>query len=149
MHCPFCNHPDTRVVDSRVTEDGVSIRRRRACMACEKRFSTVETAILLVRKRSGVSEPFSRDKVIKGVRAACRGRDVSEDQLHLLAQKVEEQIRNSGKAEIASHDVGLVILEPLRDLDTVAYLRFASVYRSFESLDDFDKEIAWLRDHTR
>jgi len=101
--------------------------------------------ILTVAKRSGVTEPFNRDKIVRGVRRACQGRPVSEDQLALLAQQVEETIRSRGSGEIPSHEVGLAILGPLRDLDEVAYLRFASVYRGFESLRDFEQEIAALR----
>ena len=101
--------------------------------------------ILAVVKRSGVSEPFNRAKVVAGVRRGCQGRPVDEDQLQLLAQQVEDAIRASGAAEVPSHEVGLAILRPLRELDEVAYLRFASVYRSFESLADFEQEIATLR----
>jgi len=101
--------------------------------------------VLAVVKRSGVTEPFSRDKVISGVRRACQGRPVDEDALAQLAQKVEETIRSGGIAEVPSNEVGLAILGPLRDLDPVAYLRFASVYRSFSSVEDFEKEIADLR----
>ncbi len=97
-------------------------------------------------KRSGVTEPFSRDKVVRGVRRACQGRPVDEDALAQLAHRVEEAVRAGGTAEIPSHEVGLAILGPLRELDEVAYLRFASVYRSFSSIDDFEKEIADLRD---
>ena len=104
-----------------------------------------ETAVLSVVKRSGASEAFSRAKVISGVRKACQGRPVSEDDLALLAQNVEEAVRASGVAEVASHDVGLAILGPLRELDEVAYLRFASVYRAFDGLEDFEAEIALLR----
>jgi transcriptional repressor NrdR len=145
VYCPFCRHPDSRVVDSRTTEDGTAIRRRRSCPECGRRFTTVETAALLVVKRSGVTEPFSRDKVVAGVRKACQGRPVTEDQLAQLAQRVEEAVRASGAAEMPSHEVGLAILGPLRDLDLVAYLRFASVYQAFESLDDFEKAIGELR----
>ena len=145
MHCPFCRHGDSRVVDSRSTDDGTAIRRRRQCPSCGRRFSTVETASLTVVKRSGATEPFSRPKVASGVRKACQGRPVGEDDLALLAQRVEEQIRSTGVAEIEAHEVGLSILGPLRDLDEVAYLRFASVYRSFESLEDFEAAIAVLR----
>ncbi|MDX6202225.1 MAG: transcriptional repressor NrdR [Frankiales bacterium] len=145
MHCPFCRHPDSRVVDSREADDGVAIRRRRSCPECGRRFTTVETASLAVVKRSGVTEPFSRAKVISGVRKACQGRPVDEDAFALLAQQVEEAVRASGCAEIDSADVGRAILEPLQRLDEVAYLRFASVYRSFSSLDDFAGEIALLR----
>lgn len=145
MHCPFCRHGDSRVVDSRTSDDGASIRRRRQCPECGRRFTTIETASLSVVKRSGVVEPFSREKIIAGVRKACQGRPVDEDDIALLAQRVEETIRASGPAEVPSHEVGLAILGPLRELDEVAYLRFASVYRSFESLDDFEREIAALR----
>ena len=145
MYCPFCRHPDSRVVDSRTTEDGTAIRRRRSCPECGRRFTTVETATLLVVKRSGVTEPFSRDKVVADVRKACQGRPVTEDQLAQLAQRVEENMRAQGAAELPSHEVGLAILGPLRDLDLVAYLRFASVYKAFESLDDFEKAITELR----
>ena len=145
MHCPFCRHTDSKVIDSRTTEDGTAIRRRRACPECGRRFTTIETATLLVVKRSGVTEPFSRNKVVSGVRKACQGRPVTEDQLAQLAQRVEESIRALGVAELPAHEVGLAILGPLRELDLVAYLRFASVYQAFESLDDFDRAIAELR----
>jgi transcriptional repressor NrdR len=145
VYCPYCRHSDSRVIDSRVSDDGVAIRRRRSCPACGRRFTTQETVILMVAKRSGVTEPFSRDKIVRGVRRACQGRPVTEDQLAILAQRVEEAIRSRTSGEIPSHEVGLSVLEPLRELDEVAYLRFASVYRGFESLADFEKEIAALR----
>lgn len=145
MHCPFCRHTDSRVVDSRSSDDGTAIRRRRQCPECGKRFTTLETAALIVVKRSGVTEPFSRSKVVSGARKACQGRPVSEDDLALLGQRVEEAVRASGLAEVEAHDVGLAILGPLRELDEVAYLRFASVYRSFDSLEDFESEITMLR----
>lgn len=145
MHCPFCHHPDTRVIDSRVNDDGTLIRRRRQCPECLRRLTTTEIVTLNVVKRSGCAEAFSRDKVISGVRKACKGRPVDLDALARLAQQVEEDIRGRGVAEIPSHQVGLAVLEPLRDLDEVAYLRFASVYRGFESLADFEAEIASLR----
>jgi transcriptional repressor NrdR len=147
MHCPFCRHPDSRVVDSRETDEGQAIRRRRSCPECGRRFTTVETAVLAVVKRSGVTEPFSREKVISGVRRACQGRQVDDDALNLLAQQVEDAVRASGSPEVPSHEVGLAILGPLRELDEVAYLRFASVYRSFSSADDFEREIQALRAH--
>ncbi|MDQ4010041.1 MAG: transcriptional regulator NrdR [Actinomycetota bacterium] len=146
MRCPFCRHSDSRVVDSREVEDGQVIRRRRSCSECGRRFTTVEEPVLAVVKRSGVTEPFSRDKVVRGVRRACQGRPVDEDALQQLAHRVEEAIRSSGSAEVPSQEVGLAILSPLRGLDEVAYLRFASVYRSFSSIDDFEKEIRNLRE---
>ncbi|MBR7744346.1 transcriptional repressor NrdR [Phycicoccus sp. BSK3Z-2] len=145
MHCPFCRHTDSRVMDSRTTDDGAAIRRRRQCPECGRRFTTVETASLSVVKRSGVTEPFSRAKVLVGVRKACQGRPVTEDDLALLAQRVEETIRSQGSAEIDAHEVGLAVLEPLRELDEVAYLRFASVYQAFDSLADFEAAITLLR----
>jgi transcriptional repressor NrdR len=145
MHCPHCRSTDTRVLDSRVSDDGAAIRRRRSCPACEKRFSTLELVQLAVVKRSGVAEPFSRDKVVAGVRKACKGRPVGEDHLARLGQSVEDELRGSGAAEVPAHEVGLAILGPLRELDEVAYLRFASVYRAFESASDFETEIAMLR----
>jgi transcriptional repressor NrdR len=128
-----------------VADDGAAIRRRRSCPECGRRFTTQESVILMVAKRSGVTEPFTRDKIIRGVQRACQGRPVDEDQLAMLAQRVEETIRSRGLAEVPSHEVGLAILGPLRDLDEVAYLRFASVYQGFESLDDFEKAITELR----
>jgi transcriptional repressor NrdR len=145
MYCPYCRHSDSRVIDSRTSDDGAAIRRRRACPECGRRFTTQETVILTVAKRSGVTEPFNRDKIVRGVRRACQGRPVTEDQLAFLAQQVEEVIRSRGSGEIPSHEVGLAILGPLRDLDEVAYLRFASVCWGFESLSDFEQEIAALR----
>ena len=145
MHCPFCRNPDSRVIDSRSTDDGAAIRRRRSCAECGRRFTTQETVLLMVAKRSGVTEPFSREKITAGVRRACQGRPVTEDALAQLGQRVEEAIRATGNAEMPSHEVGLAILGPLRELDEVAYLRFASVYRGFESIDDFEKEIESLR----
>ena len=145
MRCPYCRSADSRVVDSRETSDGDAIRRRRSCPQCGRRFTTVEETSLAVVKRSGVTEPFSRAKVVSGVRKACQGRPVPEDALAQLAQQVEETIRASGAAEVPAHEVGLAILTPLRELDEVAYLRFASVYRSFESLADFEAEITALR----
>ena len=135
-------------MDSRTSDDGATIRRRRQCPECGRRFSTAETASLSVLKRSGVSEPFSRAKVISGVRKACQGRPVSDDQLAMLAQRVEEDIRSSGQAEIDAHDVGLAILQPLQELDLVAYMRFASVYQSFDSLSDFEAAITRLREES-
>src|SRR4051795_6721871 len=149
MHCPYCRHTDTRVLDSRVTEDGGAIRRRRSCPTenggCGKRFSTVEQMQLVVVKRSGATEPFARDKAIAGVRKACKGRPVSEDDLDCLGQTVEDALRNEGAADVPAHEIGLAILGPLRALDPVAYLRFASVYKAFSSADDFEDEIALLR----
>ena len=145
MHCPFCRHTDSRVLDSRTADDGTAMRRRRQCPECNRRFTTIETASVSVVKRSGATEPFSRNKVLLGVRKACQGRPVSEDDLARLAQKVEEVIRAQGSAEIDANEVGLAILGPLRELDEIAYLRFASVYQAFDSLEDFESAITLLR----
>lgn len=145
MFCPFCRHPDSRVIDSRTSDDGLSIRRRRQCPECSRRFTTTETASLNVVKRSGVVEPFSREKVVSGVRKACQGRPVTDSDLALLAQRVEEAIRATGTSQIDANEIGLAILSPLRELDEVAYLRFASVYQGFDSLDDFESAISLLR----
>lgn len=145
MHCPFCRCDDSRVVDSRLVDDGTAVRRRRQCAQCQRRFTTIEVAALNVVKRSGVVEPFRRDKIINGVRKACQGRPVTDDALAVLAQQVEDALRDSGCAEVPAHEIGLTILGPLRDLDEVAYLRFASVYRAFDSLADFEQEIALLK----
>jgi transcriptional repressor NrdR len=145
MHCPYCRHTDTKVLDSRVSDDGTAIRRRRRCESCDKRFTTVELMQLTVLKRSGATEPFNREKAVAGVRKACKGRPVSEDDLACLGQTLEDVLRNEGAAEVPAHEVGLAILGPLRALDPVAYLRFASVYKAFSSADDFEDEIALLR----
>jgi transcriptional repressor NrdR len=145
MFCPFCRHPDSRVIDSRTSDDGLSIRRRRQCPECGGRFSTIETASLTVIKRNGVAEPFSREKIVSGVRKACQGRPVTDTDLAKIAQKAEETIRATGVSQIEANEIGLAILAPLRELDEVAYLRFASVYQAFESLEDFETSIARLR----
>lgn len=137
------------MIDSRVIEAGSAIRRRRECSSCEGRFTTIEKAVLLVVKRNGVTEPFSRDKVITGVGRACQGRDVSDDALKRLAQEVEETVRGHGSSQVHANEIGLAILEPLRELDEVAYLRFASVYKSFENAEDFESEIRLMRRRSR
>ena len=145
MHCPFCRFSDSRVTDSRTFDDGSSIRRRRQCPECGMRFSTTETSSLTVLKRSGVTENFSRAKIVNGVRKACQGRPVTEADLALLAQTVEEAVRATGIAQLDANEVGLAILEPLRKLDEVAFMRFASVYQGWESLEDFESAIRLLR----
>ena len=145
MHCPFCHNPDSRVVDTRIADDGASIRRRRECTACKRRFTTLETSSFQVVKRSGAVEPFSRNKVIAGVRKACQGRPVDDHDLAVLAQQVEETLRQSGVSSVSSGEVGQAILPFLSRLDVIAYLRFASVYRSFDTLEDFEEAIGQLR----
>lgn len=145
MFCPFCRYQDTKVVDSRTSDDGLSVRRRRECPECQARWTTLETASLSVIKRNGVIEPFSREKIVSGVRKACQGRPVSDVDLAGLAQHVEEAIRGKGVSQIDANEIGLAILPELKTIDQVAYLRFASVYQAFDSLDDFDRAIAALR----
>lgn len=145
MHCPFCRYSDSRVIDSRTADDGSAIRRRRQCPECGRRFNTTETASLTVVKRSGVVEAFSREKVVIGVRKACQGRPVTDSNLALLAQHVEESLRATGASQLDANDIGLAVLPHLRELDEVAYLRFASVYQAFDSLEDFDTAIQDLR----
>jgi transcriptional repressor NrdR len=145
MFCPFCRHSDSRVIDSRTADDGLSIRRRRQCPECAGRFSTTETASLTVIKRSGVVEPFSREKIVAGVRKACQGRPATDADLAVLAQQVEEAVRATGVSQIDANEIGLSILPPLKKLDEVAYLRFASVYQAFDSLDDFERAVSELR----
>ena len=149
MYCPFCHHEPSRVVDSRLVDSGVAIRRRRECTECQGRFTTVEKSVLLVTKRNGLTEPFSRDKLIRGVHRACQGRPVTEDSLKRLAQQVEETVRGHGSSQVDANAIGLAILEPLRELDEVAYLRFASVYKSFDSAQDFESEIRLMRRRER
>ena len=146
MHCPFCRNTDTRVLDSRVADDGGAIRRRRVLPGVreavhDRRADAADWCM----KRSGATEPFTREKAISGVRKACKGRPVSEDDLACLGQPSRTSLRAEGWAEVPAHEIGLAILGPLRDLDEVAYLRFASVYRAFESAADFETEIAMLR----
>lgn len=145
--CPSCGHPDTRVVDSRTTNEGRAIRRRRECESCGHRFTTferLEEAQVLIEKRSGVREPLDREKLIDGVRKACANRPVSEEDLQKLADDVIETVR-SGGGNIRSSDIGREVLERLRSLDEVAYLRFASVYKDFQELTDFERELGLLQ----
>ena len=146
MRCPFCTADDDRVVDSRLAEDGVAIRRRRECAACGQRFTTyerIEEAGLFVVKRSGEREPFDRAKISAGVRSAAKNRPVDDDVLDLIVVKVEEAMRLFGR-DVTSEEVGVATMDALRDIDEVAYVRFASVYKGFEGTDDFAREIGML-----
>ncbi|WP_038104757.1 transcriptional regulator NrdR [Tropheryma whipplei] len=145
MRCLFCRSDDTKVIDSRTSEDGISIRRRRECQLCKRRFSTLETASLTVIKRNRTSEPFRREKVVTGVHKACQGRPVTKADLAVLAQRVEESLRASGNSQVDSNDIGLAILPELLRLDQVAYIRFASVYQDFDSLEDFSRAVERLK----
>jgi transcriptional repressor NrdR len=146
VRCPACRADDTKVVDSRTAQDGAAIRRRRLCPACGYRFTTferMEEVPLVVIKRSGQREAFNRAKLVAGVRAAAKGRPVSDDDLENLAVDVEEAMRLDGP-EVTSAHVGVSVLDALRDLDEVAYLRFASVYKSFDDAADFERELTLL-----
>ncbi len=145
MRCPYCRNCDSRVLDSREADDGASVRRRRQCGDCERRFTTLEQMQLVVKKASGVLEPFNRDKVVTGVRKSFAGRPIADEELAKLAQRVEEELRATGQGEVTSEEVGVAILNPLQELDLVAYLRFASVYRHFNTLSDFTSEIERLQ----
>jgi transcriptional repressor NrdR len=146
VRCPWCQSLDDKVVDSRLAEEGGVIRRRRECLSCGRRFTTyerLEEAPLWVAKRAGQREAFDRVKVVSGVRAATKNRPVSEEQLEELAQQVEEALRGEG-AEVTSQQIGVAVLERLRALDDVAYLRFASVYKGFADIGDFQREVGLL-----
>lgn len=146
MRCPTCGSFDDKVVDSRQAEDGTSIRRRRACLDCQARFTTferLEEVPLIVVKRSGVREPFDRAKIVAGLGAATKARPVEPGDLDELAAAVEDSLRLEG-GEIASSEVGRAVLERLRDLDVVAAVRFASVYKEFDDLADFERELTEL-----
>jgi transcriptional repressor NrdR len=145
MRCPFCRHGDSRVIDSREVDDGQAIRRRRSCAACGRRFTTVEEAVLAVVKRSGVTEPFSRDKVVSGVRRGLPGAPGRRRRPRAARPPGGGGRPRGGRRRDPQPRGGLAILGPLRELDEVAYMRFASVYRSFSSIEDFEKEIADLR----
>lgn len=149
MLCPYCGADDTRVVDSRPAEGGSTIRRRRECESCENRFTTYERRehALVVRKRDGSAEPFSPAKVVSGVSRAMAGRDVIPGTLEGLAGAVEAFAEEHGP-EVSSAEIGRRVLDALRDLDEVAYLRFASVHKDFEAAGDFEREVAALEDRT-
>jgi transcriptional repressor NrdR len=146
MRCPWCGHPHDKVIDSRAAESGAAIRRRRQCLNCSRRFTTferVEPVGLSVVKRDGAREPFEQAKVMAGVRKAIKNRPVTEEQVAHLAGRVEEKLRKRGPV-VTTQEVGLEVLDLLRRLDDVAYLRFASVYKDFQELTDFERELGIL-----
>lgn len=150
MICPFCSTDNDKVIDSRSVEGGYSIRRRRECLTCCKRFTTfehVEESHLVVVKRSGSTESFDRSKVAKGVLWAAKNRPVSVDQVDALSASVEQAIRLEKTSEVTSQHIGRIVLDFLRDLDEIAYVRFASVYKGFENLSDFHAEMGLLEKH--
>jgi transcriptional repressor NrdR len=149
MHCPFCSENDTKVIDSRLVADGHQVRRRRQCLACSERFTTFETAELVmpkVVKSNGNREPFNKEKMVGGMQRALEKRPVSADAIELAISSIESQLRATGEREVPSDMIGNLVMAQLKELDKVAYIRFASVYRSFEDIKEFGEEIAKLAD---
>ncbi|MDR9827569.1 transcriptional regulator NrdR [Vibrio sp. FNV 38] len=147
MHCPFCAENDTKVIDSRLVADGHQVRRRRQCLACSERFTTFETAELVmpkVIKSNGNREPFNEDKMVGGLQRALEKRPVSADSVELAISMIKSKLRATGEREVSSDMIGNLVMEQLKELDKVAYIRFASVYRSFEDIREFGEEIAKL-----
>ncbi len=148
MNCPVCNDPDSRVVDSRISQDGTSIRRRRQCDKCEYRFSTLEEIELLnitVIKRDGSREVYDREKMVRGLRRALEKRPHTAADFRTLVHAIEREIQRLDSNELRSQDMGEIVMESLKHFDKVAYIRFASVYRSFEDVQTFQKELDRLK----
>lgn len=146
MRCPFCGSDDTKVVETRETTEEVT-RRRRECLKCEKRFTTyerIEINPLIIVKKNAVRESFDRQKIKSGMLKACEKRPVSLEQIDKVVDEIESELRNADKAEIPSQKVGLLVMKKLKKLDKIAYIRFASVYREFRDIDDFEKELKKL-----
>ncbi|MCI0531974.1 MAG: transcriptional regulator NrdR [candidate division Zixibacteria bacterium] len=149
MKCPYCNHEEDKVVDSRPAADGRSVRRRRECLACGKRYTTyeyVEQVSLAVVKSDGRREEFDRTKLIKGISLACNKRPVSEERINSVVTEIEDELQNSNRREITTQQIGEVVMEKLKGLDEVAYVRFASVYRKFKDKNEFMDELRRLLD---
>lgn len=147
MKCPFCNYGDSKVVDSRPTDEGTSIRRRRECLKCGKRFTTYETVErlpLMLIKRDGTREPYSREKLLSGVMKACEKRPVPQQWLEQLVDVVEQKLFGTLESEVSSKTIGEMVMEELRTIDEVAYVRFASVYRQFKDINTFMEELNTL-----
>jgi transcriptional repressor NrdR len=147
MRCPYCDLEEDKVVDSRLADEGRVIRRRRECLNCGRRYTTFERpeeVPLIIIKRSGLEEPFEREKMIEGLRRAIKNRPITEAEIEAIAEDVEDAIRASGKKRIPSADIGREVLDRLRDVDEVAYIRFASVYKDFQELTDFERELGIL-----
>ncbi|WP_071027239.1 transcriptional regulator NrdR [Peptoniphilus raoultii] len=144
MKCPFCGHFDSKVIDTRPTEEGNTIRRRRECLKCKGRFTTyekIESQPIMVIKKDGTRQSFDRDKIIGGIIKACEKRPVSYEKIESLVDEIEKKIQNSMTREISSRDIGEMVMEKLKSADEVAYVRFASVYREFKDLQSFAKEL--------
>jgi transcriptional repressor NrdR len=152
VRCPFCLHPDSRVVDSRVSEEGSAVRRRRECPDCGRRFTTFEHAEetpLFVIKKDGRREPFDRGKLLAGLTRACEKRPISREQIEAVAEEVERGLRDRLSEEVPSRDIGDMVMQRLRRLDEVAYVRFASVYKAFTDADSFVREVRTLVARTK
>lgn len=147
MRCPFCQYMEDRVIDSRLSKDGDMIRRRRECAKCRRRFTTyerVEETLPLVIKKDGRREPFDRGKILAGLQKACEKRPISVDELEKLVDRIEHRLQEAGEREVHSREIGEQIMLELQKLDEIAYVRFASVYRSFRDVNEFMKEVKEL-----
>ncbi|MDD4495302.1 MAG: transcriptional regulator NrdR [Eubacteriales bacterium] len=147
MKCPFCGHEDDRVIDSRPTEEGTSIRRRRECTGCQKRFTTyekVESIPLMIIKKDSTRQQFNRDKLLNGILRACEKRPISINEIEKLVDEIELELQNSLQREVTSKDLGEIVMGKLKKLDDVAYVRFASVYRQFKDINTFLDELNTL-----
>jgi transcriptional repressor NrdR len=152
MRCPFCGNTEDRVVDSRESREGDVIRRRRECVSCERRFTSYEKIELepfQVVKRDQRREAYEREKLMGGLRVACRKRPISEQTLVRIADSIEAEMQEAGDREISSRELGNMVMRRLREVDSVAYIRFASVYRRFEDLEEFVRELSHLKDESR
>lgn len=148
MYCPFCSAVDTKVIDSRLVGDGLQVRRRRQCLECNERFTTFEVAELVmprIIKRNGIREPFNEDKLRRGMIKALEKRPVSSDDMEAQISHIKSKIRATGEREVQSQLVGSLVVDALKQLDKVAYIRFVSVYFSFDDIEQFSKEIESLR----
>jgi len=152
MHCPFCNEIDTKVIDSRLVGEGKQVRRRRECIVCNERFTTYEAAELVIPrviKRNETRQPFDEEKLRQSMRRALQKRSVSTEQIEEAVQRIIHKLRTTGEREIDSQIIGEMVMEELRNLDQVAYVRFASVYRSFQDVKAFNVEIKKLQKDTK
>ncbi len=152
MKCPFCSSPDSRVIDSRTINDGSTVRRRRECSSCEKRFTTyekIEEIPLMVIKKDGSREVFDNTKLMAGIMKACEKRPISMDTMQTITDEIEKELRNTLEMEVTSQAIGQLVMEKLKAVDQVAYVRFASVYREFKDVNDFVQELEKLFLHEK
>jgi transcriptional repressor NrdR len=149
MRCPFCEYEDSKVIDSRSSSEGRVVRRRRECLKCERRFTTkeyVEETPLMVVKNDGRREPFDREKILRGMQVACSKRPISMETINRLVEKIESDLRDKNRDEVSARQIGQHIMTNLREIDEVAYVRFASVYRKFQTKDEFLEELKGLEE---